>query len=86
MKIQISESTDVESFDIVRVIDESGLNRLLLNLLSADSDEDYKLSSIELREFVRPKDENEDYSSPMCARTKRIFVRRNPHFCSTHLL
>ncbi len=61
MKIQISESTDVESFDSVRVIDESGLNRLLLNLLSADSDEDYKLSSIELREFVRPKDGNEAY-------------------------
>ena len=61
MKIQISESTGVESFDNLRLIDENGLNRLLLNLLSADSDHDYKLSSIELRDFIRPKDENEDY-------------------------
>jgi len=61
MKFSLSESRSTTFQPKLRSIEGSAFSQILTNLLTANSESDYKLASKEIRGFVRPTDDNEEY-------------------------
>jgi len=61
MKFSLSESKSSSLDADVRLVNDENFPMLVMNLLTADSNEGYKIAAMEIREYLRPDDDSDEY-------------------------
>jgi hypothetical protein len=61
MKFPLSESNSLSIDADIRLVNDGEFPMLLMNLLTANSNEGYKIAAMRIREYLRPNEDSDDY-------------------------